>query len=156
MRKILFKGKRKDNGECVEGYLFDDGLIDSDRMFIGSLIIEDYKGLSDDEWDITGTCFYEVIPETVGQYTGLTDKNGKKIFEGDIHRVIAKTKEVLFVVRHGKYYDWQSEQERYGWYFQNIKSGYCNSFYGRENDYANIIGNINDNPELLEASNEQI
>lgn len=80
----LFRGKRKDNGEWVEGYLFDDGLIDSNRMFIGSLIIEDYKGLSDDEWDITGTCFYEVIPETVGQFVGLSDKNAQKIFEGDI------------------------------------------------------------------------
>ena len=56
------------NGEWVDGYLFDDGLMDSDRMFIGSIIIEDYKGISDDEWDITGTCFYEVIPETIGRY----------------------------------------------------------------------------------------
>jgi hypothetical protein len=84
MRNYLFRGIRVDNGEWVEGYLFDDGLIDSNRMFIGSLIIEDYKGLSDDAWDITGTCFYEVIPETVGQYTTQDDINGKKIFDGDI------------------------------------------------------------------------
>lgn len=44
-REILFKGKRIDNGEWVEGYLFGDGIIGSNRMFIGELTIEDYKGM---------------------------------------------------------------------------------------------------------------
>lgn len=84
MREILYRGVRVDNGEWVEGWLFDDGLVDSKRMFVGSLIIEDYKGQSDDVWDIVGIDFYEVIPESVGQYTGQDDINGKKIFDGDI------------------------------------------------------------------------
>lgn len=90
---------------------------------------------------------YDVYPETVGQYTGLTDKNGVKIFEGDILRLVYDGTEHVYVVI------WDIDdlgfkatngQENYGKEFEYL--GCC--------EELEIIDNIHDTPELLEKSNE--
>lgn len=82
MREILFRGKRTINGDWVEGNLFIPDLPNTPtQICIGTNIVR-----------IT----YDIDPETVGQYTGLTDKNGKKIFENGYMIIDNKTYKVIF------------------------------------------------------------
>ncbi len=111
MREILFRGKRTD-GVWEFGYYFAKPI--QEKHFI--LCVEN-------QW--------MVCKETIGQFTGLTDKNGKKIFEGDIIKWDAE--------------EWGAE------YCEPVVWDY--SFFGvRQNDwqhFCEVIGNIHDNPELL-------
>ena len=142
MREILFRGKRKDNGEWVHGYLY----ITHNREYeIGS-----YNKKFGIE-RVTGV----VIPETVGQYTGLTDRDGNKIFEGDIlafddgfgNEVIEG------VVKYGAF-NCSCCDGVYGWYIDNSPEGISGDIRWLDREaYEDvdlyIVGNIHDNPELV-------
>ena len=131
MREILFRGKRIDNGEWVEGNLFVPDKVDFRKPPTEILM-----GI-----DTVRIC-YEVDPETVGQYTGLKDKNGKRVFEGDIcqHEKTGRTISV----------SWHGTMAGYVW-SKRIEDSHLFDFgeLFRVHDKYAVIGNIHDNPELL-------
>lgn len=149
--RYLFKAKRTDNGEWVQGYLFDDGF-ENGRIFIGGLVIEKYNGTACDEWNVTGIDFYEVDPSTVCQCTGK-DKTGKLIWENDI--VKYHFGNVYAQIRYGAYQNCFDSQkaEHIGFYVDWSESRNYRKDLGYWINMVNaeVIGNIFDNAELLES-----
>ena len=136
--EILFRGKRIDNGEWVCGDLLQD--VES-----GICAIVSYVNLGGNIHDLSESCIFAVIPETVGQYTGLTDKNGKRIFEGDI---------VSLVKHDGLIYKVVYVPCRYE--LVNSKGVNCFVLDIYKSENIEVIGNIHDNPELLGGENNGI
>ncbi len=144
MREILFRGKSADNGEWVEGFYFCMTHPDNRHThhFIIPLNVDISKGTQIDKIQI------EVIPETVGQYTGLTDKNGKKIFEGDILRKAYYPEKDTVV----EYFDGSYRFKYIRTFGRSIKGEYSYlCFIQSAVLELKVIGNIFDNPELLEV-----
>ena len=140
MREILFRGKWTDNGEWIEGFYSAEEY----NPYIGK--IEYIPRIQ-----IIGKCVsLGVIPETVGQYTGLTDKNGVRIFEGDILHCVSKLDNAKMVVifECGEYRMVLAEK------FKDY-IGNC-GFYAITCFEKEVIGNIHDNPELLGGENNGI
>ena len=139
MREILFRGKRKDNGEWVYGSLVHIAnycaIIQHDQ---DSLSVFDQVYLDCELGTIDGMGTI-VIPETVGQYTGLNDKNGKKIFEGDVVKC-------TFCYDVGQYPKYEINTR-----VVEFKIAGFYPFARCIHDPCEIIGNIHDNPELLEV-----
>lgn len=136
MREILFRGKRKKDGEWV----------------YGNYAVADNNGKQ--HFIFQNKAFeFEVDPETVGQYTGLTDKNGKKIFEGDI--VTYEDAEADYEGYHDNVFFNRGEVRISAWdgiCFTNRQTIDMNDLYESETMVdCEIIGNIHDNPELLEV-----
>lgn len=142
-REIIFKAKRKDNGEWVEGYLFDDGMPKPKRYFIGGIIIKPYEGTACDKWNVVGIDFCEIDPDTLCQYTGLTDKNGNRIWENDICKITSDTLDgyEYFICKY------ESENARYVFEHNNIIIEF-GDIYPYE---IETVGNIFDNADLLEV-----
>lgn len=119
MREILFRGKRTDTGEWVEGFYLNE------LWRKKHYILKWYFG-----------SYFKVIPETVGQFTGFTDKHGKRIFEGDILKCFDG--DILLVMFTRSQFILQKKNRRastwqYVWRHE-------------------IIGNIHDNPDLLKEA----
>lgn len=152
--RYLFKAKRTDNGEWVQGYLFDDGF-ENGRMFVGGLVVEKYTGTACDDWTITGIDFCEIDPDTICQCTGLKDKNGKLIWESDIVKDLFS--DACAKIKYGSYqscFD-STKTEHVGFYVD--WSGKYTKRYRKDLGYwinmvnAEVIGNIFDNKKLLES-----
>ena len=146
MREILFRAKRIDNGEWAEGYLFDDGMAEVEHYFVGRIVIEPYKGTACDDWDITGIDFCEVNPETICQYTGKSDEDGKKIFEGDIVGFIG-----LYSTESG--YSESSCLGEVVWSEEECCFHVTNRLSAESwevLDECKVVGNVFDNKELLD------
>lgn len=129
MRPYIFRGKREEDGKWVIGTGID--------TFGGTFILNAYER----ETDAKDCDDYRVNPLTVGQYTGLKDKNGNGIFEGDIVRYGDTIHEVVFEQRNGTAY--------FGLVYSKIET----LPFGHYQDLKQIevIGNIHDNSELIKG-----
>lgn len=138
MREILFRGKRTDNGEWVYG-----GILQTDNWSEISVVTDYYGSMY--EPPSCEVDSYEVIPETVGQYTGLTDKNGKKIFEGDIIDTPDRLVKVVWFTSNAQF------DLHFIRYKDDVTTTNFKGIYMRDLKEYEVIGNIHDNSELLEG-----
>lgn len=142
MREILFKAKRIDNGEWVEGNLIFTPKADEDFKAIIVPLDDNGEYTYGKDDDLGFETYYKVDPDTLCQYTGLTDKNGNKIWENDVIRCGRNT-----VVSWDEHFaSWCLTRK--GWLFKH--------FFGESQnpEDCKVIGNIFDNPELLEGGGE--
>ena len=138
MREILFRGKRMDTGEWVEGhYNYANWYLPPSMKIVDTTHHILPVGHGDS---------YEIDINTLGQYTGLTDKNGKKIFEGDVCRVTRPC-----VLAYGKI---TFENGCY-WFVDDGPGGMLRLCDAKMNGFQiEVIGNIHDNPEMLGGGND--
>lgn len=159
MRELRFRAKRLDNGEWVEGAniltLNTEEPFDAYMFAAGDAVYTQEGDTFGNLRIITGK-LYKVNPDTVGQFTDLTDSHGKKIFEGDIVKLTDKnygtewTAQVVFGNPYSEY--------SWGWNFQHIgKKPQVNTDIllwvemEEVGVQCEVIGNIHDNPELLKG-----
>ena len=142
MREILFRGKRLQGGNWVEGYFFKSDINKRERESGKATLIFTPDC---DTFIMVPECHnsFMVVSDTVGQYTGLKDKNGKRIFEGDIAKVLqGKDKDIAYVgFENGAFMLYPKTG--------NIYERTLWSYWYNDWD-VEVIGNITDNPELLE------
>ena len=135
-REILFRGKRMDNGEWTYGYYCPKPYSHfpcEATIFPSETIDRDWHG-------------ERVDPDTVGQFIGLCDKNGVRIFEGDIIEYTDGCNDWLGAVK----YDGDDAQ-----FVVRFIGGDVESFDNLYSVDCEVIGNVHDNPELLEVSGDE-
>lgn len=151
MREILFRAKSKfdKNNKWVYG-----DLLQGENSYISTK--EEFYSAAVSLGGHLSTCVELVDKKTIGQYTGLCDKNGTKIFEGDIVKGITEdTKQENYgVIKYGKYKDENFEDSCLGFYLE-FKGEQFSIFNGEAEGYdlpslVEVVDNIHDNPELLE------
>ena len=137
MREILFKAKRIDNCEWIEGcYEKRYDLLDNEVHLI--FHADSYK-----VWE-----YAEIVPETLCQFTGLYDKNGNKIWENDIVNTKSNVRvQIKFGLYSNGFSTWKHNQ---GFYMDFMDKEYYRPELGYWAEKSVVIGNIFDNPELLE------
>lgn len=131
----LYRGKRRDTGEWVEGYLAGYDLICTEEP-------QDVRHATGEYYDqIAYVGFVEVDPDTVGQFTGSPDKDGRRVFEGDIVSTGKERRVVRF--RNGAFE-----------LLRRVSAVTMYDLVGTDVEYE-IIGTIHDNPELLEVNEDE-
>ena len=145
MREILFKAKQIDNGEWVEGhYLRKYDLLEKEVHFI-------FQTDKHNTWKCV-----EIVPETLCQFTGLTDKNGNKIQENDIIKY--HFGEIYAPIKYGYYQNcFDSQKTEHVGFYVDWTGDKClrkDLGYWIDMVYAMPVGNIFDNPELLQEDAE--
>ena len=137
MREILFKAKRKDNGKWFEGYYWKkyDFLGNKEHLIFHA---DSYK-----VWE-----YAEIVHETLCQFTGLYDKNGKKIWENDI---VNTNSNLRAQIKFGLYSNsFSTRKHNQGFYMDFMDKEYYRHELGYWAGKSVVIGNIFDNKELLQ------
>lgn len=144
-REILFRGKRVDNGKWVYGFY---GEFHNRPIHDAPNSCQIFE-LREDAYlcgSAIGGIWHEVIPSTIGQYTGLIDKNGTRIFEGDI------LKQKRYGMSEAPFsVDWNAEGA--GWYFVDV-DGHTDELWQSICNSCTVVGNIHDNPDMLTGEGE--
>ena len=128
MREILFKAKREDNNEWIEGYYWTNLM---NNHFIRIAKDKNEKFTIED---------YEIIPETLCQYTGITDQYGNRIWDNDIVYINSLDEKYIIL--------WNKRELEYVLMNNGYQVSLGRHFYGKE---LKVIGNTFDNPKLLEV-----
>lgn len=152
MREILFRGKPKNKADyeflkkmykdnCKDGVIYGSLVVSHGKYYICIMALCQINSLVDNG----NTTMFEVIPETVGEYTGLKDKNGERIFEGDILRRAYHPEEDVIIEWHDGRFKFRKRNKPKDYGYESL----C--CVQNTVDYLKVIGNIHDNPELLKG-----